>query len=126
MANSLQLTLQPQTLTVCRLDPSDPIPGWALPADFLSITRTADEISVVCPVEYVPQEVRCVGPWRALKVEGPLDFALTGILAGLSAALAQAGVSVFAIATYDTDYILVREEALETAVQALRQSGYRV
>ena len=126
MTNSLLLTIQPQTLNVCRLDPSEPIPGWALPADFLSITRTADELSIVCPADCVPQGVRSVGPWRALKVEGPLDFALTGILAGLTAALAQAGISVFAIATFDTDYLLVREESLDAAVQALRQAGYRV
>jgi len=67
-----------------------------------------------------------VGPWRALKVEGPLDFSLTGILAGLSAALSNANISLFAISTFDTDYMLVREETLDAAIQALRGAGYRV
>ncbi len=126
MTNPLLLTIQTLSLSVCRLDPSEPIPGWALPAAFLSVTRTADELSIVCPTGSVPAGVRSVGPWRALKVEGPLDFSLTGILAGLSAALSDAGVSIFAISTFDTDYILVREETLGAAIQALRGAGYRV
>ncbi len=126
MTHPLVLTLQPQPLAVCRLDPSEPIPAWALAAAFLAVTRTADELSIVCPASSVPAGVRSVGPWRALKVEGPLDFSLTGILAGLSAALSDANISLFAISTFDTDYVLVREETLDAAIQALRGAGYRV
>jgi len=126
MTHSLVLTLQPQPLAVSRLDPSEPIPACALLTPFLSITRTADELSIVCPARSGPAGVRSVGPWRALKVEGPLDFSLTGILAGLSAALSNANISLFAISTFDTDYMLVREETLDAAIQALRGAGYRV
>jgi hypothetical protein len=85
-----------------------------------------DELSVVCQEELVPANIRAENGWRGLKVEGPLDFALTGILAGLASALAQAGVSLFAISTFDTDYILVKEKDLAKAIRALEQAGHRV
>jgi hypothetical protein len=122
----LHLTVQPDPLVVCRLEARQPIPDWALSANFVAITRTADELSIVCPADRVPQDMQCVGNWRGLKVEGPLDFALTGVLAGLAAALAAANISLFAISTFDTDYILVREESLPAATEALRRAGYGI
>lgn len=122
----LTLTTLPTPLAVCRRSPNEPIPAWALLGDFFSITRTADELSIVCPQARVPAHAQAERGWRALKVAGPLDFALTGILAGLAGALAQAGISIFAISTYDTDYVLVKEEALEPACAALRAAGCEV
>ncbi len=126
MDQTLQLSILPGRLAVCRLEKSSPLPAWAISADFFSLTRTADELSIVCPEALVPAEVQAEKGWRGLKVEGPLDFALTGILARLSGALAGAGISLFAIATYDTDYILVKETSLENAVEALLGSGCQV
>ncbi|MBP7334595.1 ACT domain-containing protein [Niveispirillum sp.] len=123
---SLPLTLLSDVLAVCRLVPDAPLPAWAAGPGFVSITRTDEELSIVVRQDRVPANVAAVGPWRALKVQGPLDFALTGILAALTAPLAQAGISLFAIATYDTDYILVREETLQAAINALRTAGHRV
>jgi hypothetical protein len=80
----------------------------------------------VCPAARVPDDVRAERGWRALAVAGPLDFALTGVLAALAGPLADAGVSIFAIATYDTDYVLVRADRLADAVGALRAAGHRV
>ncbi len=96
------------------------------PRPLLSATRTEDELSLVCPWEAVPAGVRAEGPWRALKVAGPLDFAAVGILAALTAALAREGVSLFALSTYDTDYLLVKEPDLETARAALVRDGHRL
>lgn len=109
---------------VCRLDSGSGIPEWALECDFYSITSTPDELSIVCPEADVPGNVICERGWKGLKVEGPLDFGLTGILAGISAVLAGKEVSIFALSTYDTDYILVRKKDLETAVEALGEAGY--
>ena len=113
-------------LAVCRLPADVPIPSWALAGGIVSITRTNDELSIVCPEERVPAEVKAERGWRALQVVGPLDFALTGVLAALVVPLAEAGVSIFALSTYDTDYVLVRENDLPRAVTALAHAGHTV
>lgn len=123
---SLPLTLLPDHLAVCRLPPDAPLPAWAAGPGFVSITRTDEELSITVAQNRVPGDVMAVGPWRALKVQGPLDFALTGILAALTAPLADAGISLFAIATYDTDYVLVRAETLDAAINALAAAGHLV
>ncbi len=123
---SLKLTVLAETLTICRLHPSDPLPGWAMLGPFFAITRTPEELSVVCSQACVPPGVTCEPGWRALQVEGPLDFGLTGILAGLSGALASAQISLFGLSTYDTDYILVKSYDLPGAIQALRSEGYMI
>ena len=120
---SLPLTLLPDHLAVCRLAPDAPLPTWVAGPGFVSVTRTDEELSITVAQDRVPGDVVAVGPWRALKVQGPLDFTLTGILAALTAPLADAGISLFAIATYDTDYILVRAETLEAAITALTAAG---
>jgi hypothetical protein len=122
----LSLTLLPGRHAVCRLPPDAPLPDWALRGAFTSITRTAEELSLVCPEEVVPPTVRREAGWRCLRVAGTLDFSLMGVLAGLTGALAQAGVPVFALSTFDTDYLLVKEGDLPRALEVLRQSGYAV
>ena len=92
----------------------------------MAIVRTAEELSIVCAEQAVPAGVTCQRGWRGLKVAGPLDFALTGVLASLAGPLAEAGVSIFAISTYDTDYLFVREEQLGTAIDALRRAGFAI
>lgn len=124
----LPLTLQilDERLGIAQLSPDAPFPPW-LPADgFVSATRTAGELSIVCTEAAIPSGVRCERGWRGLQVEGPLDFALTGILARLTAPLANAELSIFALSTYDTDYLLVRADALNDAVRVLKASGHRV
>lgn len=118
---SLTLTLLPGTFAVCRLETGAFIPAWATQGSFFSVTRTADEISLVVSQEHVPDDVLCERDWKALKVEGPLDFAFTGILVSVCAPLATAGVSAFALSTYDTDYVLVKAEQWELALGVLRQ-----
>lgn len=123
---AFDLTLLPDALAVCRLPAGTPAPAWLDGEGFASVTRTADETSVVCRAAIVPAGVRAEVGWRALRVAGPLDFALTGVLLALLAPLAAAGVSVFALSTFDTDYVLVREAALDGALAALRAAGHRV
>lgn len=121
----LRLALFPATVAVCRLAPDAPWPQWPRGA-FTSITRTPDELSVVCDEDAVPAEVRADRGWRVLRVEGPLAFELTGIAASLTAPLAAAKISVFLIATFDTDYLLVKEEVREQAIAVLRGAGHDV
>jgi uncharacterized protein len=121
----LTLQLLEGTLAVCRLGPRVTVPEWALAAGpFGSVTRTPEELSIVCPEHRVPPDVQCEKGWRALKVQGPLDFGLTGILDALTDPLARSGVSIFAVSTFDTDYLLVREACLEEALAALRAAGH--
>ena len=120
------LTILPQILSVCRLQPTAVVPAWAQEGDFWSVTRTADELSILCSRGHVPPEIQAEANWRAFKVEGPLDFTLVGILANLSGVLARAGVSLFALSTFDTDYLLVRVEKLMDAAVALRSAGHTV
>lgn len=110
-------------LTICRLEKNLPIPAWALAnSQFISVTATPEEISIVCDESVVPPDVKAVKGWRAFKVEGQLDLSMTGIVASLTAPLADAGISVFTLSTYDTDYLLVKSEKFEEAVSVL--SGF--
>jgi hypothetical protein len=122
----LSLRLLPDPLAVCRLLPSEPVPAWALASPFFSVTRTEKELSIVCRDALVPGDVRAERGWRAFELEGTFDFSLTGVLASLLEPLARAGVSIVAISTYDTDYVLVRGESLSRAVAALRGAAHRV
>jgi uncharacterized protein len=122
----LVLSVFPETLTVCRLAPDADVPAWATAGGFWAVTRTPEELSVVAARHLVPPGVRSEGAWRAFKVEGPIPFSAVGILASLADPLARAGVSVFAISTFDTDYLLVEAERLEAARVALSEAGHAI
>jgi hypothetical protein len=121
-----QLTLLPDTFAICRLHADAPIPAWASGGSFLSITRTAEELSIVCEQSGLPQDIRCERDWRCLQLAGPIPFTTVGVLASLVQPLAEAKVGVFAISTFDTDYLLVKAADLTRALDALRQSGHSV
>ena len=123
---SLRLSVLEERLAVCRLEPRAEIPPWATSAPFFCVARTPDELSVVCPEERVPAGVTCERGWRALKLQGPFGFESTGILASVVAPLAESEVGILAIGTYDTDYLLVKEEELDPAIVALRERGHEV
>ncbi len=122
----LDLFLLPGFYAVCRLAPDAAAPVWAAGEDLVSITRTREELSVVCPQDQVPPEVRGERDFRALKIRGPLDFSLVGVLAGLAGPLAEAGISLFALSTFDTDYILVKRDDLGRAAEILIREGHNV
>lgn len=123
----LKLNLLPRKYAICRLEPDGPIPYWALLGDdFVSLTRTRSELSVACLQENVPGEIKAERGWRCLKVEGSFDFSLAGVHASLAIPLAQANISILAIATYETDHILVKEEDLERIIDVLQGAGHQV
>ncbi len=124
----MPLTLQvlDGQFAVHRLPAGSEIPGQVWESDFFTVSRTDEELSIVCRAEIPVSAEKSVDGWSCFKVLGPLDFSLTGVLAGLAACLADAGVSLFAISTYDTDYILVKFDRLEAARRALEASGYSI
>jgi hypothetical protein len=116
----LTLSILSEHFAVCRLEADARIPEWVMQEQhFFSITRTTDELSIVCRQAIVPDGIKVEKDWKALKVEGPLDFSLTGILASLANPLAEAKISIFAISTFDTDYVLIKSDNLERAVEIL-------
>lgn len=123
---ALSITVLADRLAIWRHGANEPLPPEPRAAQLWAVVRTADELSVVGPEAEAPGDVPVQRGWRALMVAGPLDFELTGVLAALAASLAEAGISIFAISTYETDYVLVRADRLDDAVATLRAQGYEV
>ena len=127
MTVAVSLDLLAETFAICRLAPDAAVPKWATaPAPFLSISRTADELSITAPQPTVPAGVRSERDYRALRVRGVLAPELVGILLSIAEPLAKAGVSIFAVSTFDTDYVLVKSRDLPAAVEALERAGHQV
>ena len=126
MRRALTLTILAETFGISKLDKGVPIPNWVSSGDWWSITRTGDELSVVCPEAQVPADVVSNRGWKCLKLAGPLDLALTGILASLLEPLAKARISVFSVSTFDTDYLLVKAENLAETVRVLSLAGHQI
>ena len=126
MAAKLSLSVLRDRYAICKLSPQDEAPDWAERGEFWSVTKTSEELSVVCAEAGIPETVKSDKGWRCLKVHGPLDFSLTGILVSLARPLAEAGISIFALSTYDTDYLLVKETDLDRALAVLTQGGHEI
>ena len=120
-----QIEVLPDDYVVCQLDPAEGTPQWPQGV-LVSVTRTADEVSIVCCAKGVPAGVRCERDWRCLRISGKLEFGLIGVLARITTLLADAQVSVLAISTFDTDYFLVRKNDVECAVSALAGGGVEI
>lgn len=125
-ARQLTLVMVQGGFAVCKLDKGSAIPAWATSGDFVSITRTSDELSIVCPEAVVPGGIQCEKGWRCLRVAGTMRFSIVGALASLVTPLAGAGISVFAISTFDTDYLLVKEQEFEKAEAELHEAGHSI
>jgi hypothetical protein len=126
MPRRLALTLEANAYAICRLPPDTPLPAWALESAYFSITKTPDELSVVVPESVVPPDVIASRGWRMIRFAGPMPLDQTGILASVTAPLAAARVSVFAVGTYDTDYVLIPAAQRASALAALEAAGHSV
>ena len=115
------LSVLPEIFGICHLNKNSNLPDWAIGGNFCSVARTMDELSIICPEDKIPGGVLVERGWRAFKVQGPLSFTATGIVAGFSTALAKAKISILYISTYETDYILVGEKYLKKAVKILEK-----
>jgi hypothetical protein len=116
----------PGLYVIVRLPPDSPIPDWATKGDFTSITRTTDELSIVCPADNIPKAVDACPHWICLKLEGPFPFSQTGVLLSFIEPLSNNGVPIFAVSTYDTDYVLIPKEHIDQAVDLLREAGHEL
>jgi hypothetical protein len=123
---SFELYLLPGRMAICRLDPEEGSPPWAGSGVLSSVTLTQTEMTVVCQEENVPAGITCNRNWRCLQIGGVLDFSETGILHSLTAPLAREGIPVYALSTYSTDFVLIKEEDLSRAVFSLSQEGHKV
>jgi hypothetical protein len=122
----LSLSLLPYKYAVCQFHPDKHIPYWALLGDFVSLTRTPEELSIVCQQDNVPDDTEAERGWCCLQVQGTFDFSIAGVHASSAIPLAEANISVLAIATYATHYLLIKEENVERALQVLKQAGHSV
>jgi uncharacterized protein len=122
----LKSRLLPGRHAIVRLAADAPVPEWATKGDFTSVTRTADELSIVCPAENLPASVNSPQRWICLKLDGPFPFSQTGVLLSFIEPLSDNGVPIFAISTYDTDYVLVQEEYAGVTLQALDNAGHEL
>jgi hypothetical protein len=119
------LSVFPGEYSILRFNSEDPLPGWILSAEFFSITRTPDELSIITDhVGPVPENTRISKNWRMIRINGQLDLGLVGIIAGITAILKVKNIPVFILSTFDTDYILVNKGHLSEATEALEQEGY--
>jgi hypothetical protein len=124
--HQLALHLLPQKFSVCRMAPGAALPQWATRGAMFSITRTAHELSVVCESKFVPGNVKSEKGWRCLELQGPFPFEMTGVLASVLEPLAAATISIFALSTFDTDCVMVKEKSLGNALKVLRAAGHFV
>lgn len=111
---------------ILRLAPDASVPEWATKGEFSSITRTADELSIVCLADHLPGDVDSQPRWICLKLEGPFPFSQTGVLLSFIEPLSSKGIPIFAISTYDTDYVLIQEEFAGMALDSLQQAGHEL
>src|SRR4051795_13722303 len=111
---------------VVRLAPDAAVPEWATRGEFTSITRTADELSIVCPADNLPRDIDAQHHWICLKLEGPFPFSLTGVLLSFIEPLSTRGIPIFAISTYDTDYVLIQEDFAGAAFSILQETGHEL
>jgi uncharacterized protein len=122
----LKLVILAERLAVCRLSIDAPIPEWATGESFLSISRTRDELSVICEEHFVPAGIQASRGWRGFKIVGPLDLDLVGSLVSVAVPLAQSNIGILPIGTFETDYVLVRDRQLGDAIKALSFAGFEV
>ena len=111
---------------IVRLAPDAAVPEWATRGEFTSVSRTPDELSIVCPIENLPADVSSPHRWICLKLEGPFSFSQTGVLLSFIEPLSSTGIPIFAISTFDTDYVLVQEEYAGMAIGALQEDGHEL
>ena len=126
MSHQLTIVIYEKMYAVCQLQPGATFPTWAEGPEFVSITRTAAELSIVCQQDMLPGDVRAEKNRRLMRIEGKLGFELTGVLASVTAPLSKAELSIFAISTYDTDYLLIADEDLQKATETLEAAGHTI
>lgn len=123
-AHQLNYSVLAGRFAVCRMAPDVAVPEWAIVSKFFSITRSMAELSVVCEEKYVPTGIQTEGGWACIQLHGPFPFQMTGVLAGVLNPLAEIGIGIFAVSTFDSDYILIKAGQVLAADDAMRAAGH--
>jgi len=123
-SESLHLEIEPFQVGLFKLPPSSQIPQWVFESSFYSITKTLEELSILCTDSVIPREIIAERNWSCFRLMGSIDFSTTGVLASLADPLARAGISIFSVSTFETDYLLVRKDKLQDAIACLEQAGH--
>ena len=126
MSHQLKFRLLSCPYAIVRLAPNAQVPDWALKGDFTSVTRTLDELSIVCATENLPADVQSSHRWICLRLEGPFPFSQTGVLLSFIEPLSTNGIPIFAVSTYDTDYVLIQEEFTSASLNVLQEAGHEL
>jgi hypothetical protein len=126
MKEAIKLEILEPLFGIVKLEQNSNIPKWVANEYFYSITKTAAEISVVCLQRNIPDNKICEKDWKVIKIAGSLDFSMVGIISKLSTVLADGGISIFVISTYDTDYILIKKRDIENTIELLKEAGYNL
>lgn len=124
--NDLTFELIPGTYSLCRMEPHEGVPSWVYLSAFFSVTKSKEELSIVCEEYLVPDDVTVEESWRLLRIVGTLDLTLTGITAKFSAPLAEADINICVIATYDTDYLMVKSDKILKTLEVLSKAGFGI
>jgi hypothetical protein len=122
----LQLSLLKDKYGICSLPNTAPIPDWALKESLISITRTEEELTIVCRQDLIPPQCKCDLNWRCFRIDGTFDLNQTGVISSISSPLANTGISIYCISTYNTDYFLVKEENVEQTISVLSDCGHSI
>jgi hypothetical protein len=122
----MQLSLLDKIFGICVFANNIPIPEWAATASLCSITRTGKELTVVCPQNIIPADIEHDREWRCFRIDGSFDLEQIGVISSLAAPLAQAGISIYVVSSYDTDYILVKDEKVEQVIAVLSRDGHSI
>ena len=125
-SKALNISVLPGNFAVCRLGPNDPAPEFSGSELFSLVCRTSDELSIICEEHLTPTDSVVVKGWACLKVEGPFDFSEIGVIASISKLLAEAEISLLSLSTFETDYVMIKWNQVEQAVEALRAGGHNV
>jgi hypothetical protein len=122
----LKLKVLSSNYGVCRFDPHTEVPSWAMQGDFFTVSKSQEELSIVCQASLIPADIKAEKEWRIFKIEGPFSFTQIGILNAVTSVLSENGISLFAVSTFDTDYIMVKCADLDRSIQALRKAEHQV
>jgi hypothetical protein len=122
----LKLSLLKDKYGICSLPATTPIPDWALKESLISITRTKEELTIVCRQDLIPSQIQCDPNWRCFRIDGAFDLNQTGVISSISSPLANAGISIYVISTYNTDYFLVKEENVNQTISVLSSSAHSI
>jgi hypothetical protein len=122
----LKLSLLKDKYAICTLPNDTPIPDWALTQSLISITRTGKELTIVCRMDSIPSELQSDLNWRCFRIDGSFDLNQIGVISSISSPLADAGISIYVISTYDTDYFLVQDKNVEQTISTLSNSGHSI